>query len=176
MIDLSTGVFTIDANGNLGIKPFLTKDELLLSDLSAYGYKEDLSGSKYIFLPSLTIDGFPMTMEVHIGRKNFIDEIILRTQESPESKQWIQGQDLIGNAYNIKQKHDEFLMKETGLGKEFFDKGKDFRLETNWGSISSVIDMTSDQDIHISIRYRNLTDEEKNKYLILGKKYLNANK
>lgn len=174
MIDLSTGVFTIDANRNLEIKPFLTKEELLLSDLSAYGYKEDLSKSKYIFLSSLTIDGFPMTMEIHIGRKNYIEEIILRTQEA--SKQWIQEEDLIGNAYEIKQKHDEFLMKQTGLGKEFFDKGKGFRLETNWGSISSVIDMTSDQDIHISIRYRNLTDEEKNKYLILGKNYLNANK
>ncbi len=174
MIDLSTGVFTIDANRNLGIKPFLTKEELLLSDLSAYGYKEDLSKSKYIFLSSLTIDGFPMTMEIHIGRKNYIDEIILRTQEA--SKQWIQEEDLIGNAYEIKQKHDEFLMKQTGLGKDFFDKGKDFRLETNWGSISSIIDMTSEQDIHISIRYRNLTDEEKNKYLILGKNYLNAKK
>lgn len=174
MIDLSTGVFTIDANRNLGIKPFLTKEELLLSDLSAYGYKEDLSKSKYIFLSSLTIDGFPMTMEIHIGRKNYIDEIILRTQEA--SKQWIQEEDLIGNAYEIKQKHDEFLMKQTGLEKDFFDKGKDFRLETNWGSISSIIDMTSEQDIHISIRYRNLTDEEKNKYLILGKNYLNANK
>lgn len=174
MIDLSTGVFTIDANRNLGIKPFLTKEELLLSDLSAYGYKEDLSKSKYIFLSSLTIDGFPMTMEIHIGRKNYIDEIILRTQEA--SKQWIQEEDLIGNAYEIKQKHDEFLMKQTGLEKDFFDKGKDFRLETNWGSISSIIDMTSEQDIHISIRYRNLTDEEKNKYLILGKNYLNAKK
>ena len=174
MIDLSTGVFTIDANRNLGIKPFLTKEELLLSDLSAYGYKEDLSKSKYIFLSSLTIDGFPMTMEIHIGRKNYIEEIILRTQEA--SKQWIQEEDLIGNAYEIKQKHDEFLMKQTGLEKDFFDKGKDFRLETNWGSISSIIDMTSEQDIHISIRYRNLTDEEKNKYLILGKNYLNANK
>lgn len=174
MIDLSTGVFTIDANRNLEIKPFLTKEELLLSDLSAYGYKEDLSKSKYIFLSSLTIDGFPMTMEIHIGRKNYIDEIILRTQEA--SKQWIQEEDLIGNAYEIKQKHDEFLMKQTGLEKDFFDKGKDFRLETNWGSISSIIDMTSEQDIHISIRYRNLTDEEKNKYLILGKNYLNANK
>lgn len=179
MIDISTGIFSIDILKGWQISPMLSKKEFLRSPL----YESCCKGKDYqatdrhnIYVGPLTIGAFVVNMEVHIGDNDFIDEVTLRMPQDRETEMWNNKIEWEKLAYETKQKQEEFLRQETGLSSDLFNGKKEFYLGANWGSISTTYCLSFEPDIHISIRYRNMTEEEKKKYLSLGKKYLNAKK
>lgn len=157
----------------------LTKEEFIHSPLYESFNKvgeAPIKQTRRISIGPLPIDGTDVSLEVHLDKNDFVDEIIIRMPKAISPGKWSEQTNWEEQATEIKRQQEEFLIRETGLSAELFNGKEEFYLGTNWGAISTTYNLAFEPDIHISIRYRNMTDNEKEKYLSLGKKYLNAKK
>ncbi len=157
----------------------LTKEEFLHSPMyESLNKREDIPNkqTRRITIGNLSIDGTEVYLEVHLDKNDYIDEVIIRMPQAISPSEWSEKNNWEEKAIEIKRLQDEFLTHETGLSANLFNGKDEFYLGTNWGSISTTYNLAFEPDIHISIRYRNMTDNEKEKYLSLGKKYMNAKK
>ncbi len=179
MLDISTGRLILNETEGWEISPFLTRSDLMESSFwrMSQGNTQNIrSNAKNLHINKITIDEYVFSMEIHIGRNDFIDEITLRSERASEIQQWSGRPGWEAIAKEEKQIHEEFLRKATSLPTLFTTDKDEQTIETNWGSISSIMDLSSEPDIRISIRYRNLSAAEKEKYLSLGRKYLHGEK
>lgn len=168
MLDLKTGKFVIDAEKGWEVHPFMTREEFQKTELFNSDYQIidkdfSLSDPFFSFRPIL-MNGCNMYMTIFVddGDKGFVEKIVLTSVESynfhwrPYDENWEK------EAFNIKQMHDEFLMREVGLSSSNIDSEKyDNDYDTDWGTFSSNICLMHEPDISITIRYDNLTEEDK---------------
>lgn len=179
MLDISTGKFTPNNNEGWEIAPFLSKNDFIISkfweDNRQKRRETDETGRTFHF-DQLSIYGQRMSMEIRIGRSGYIDEVTLRTDMAANIHEWISKPDWEETARRQKKIHDEILLHETAIPSELLTDKDELTIDTDWGSISSVMDLSSEPDIRITIRYRNLSEADKERYLTLGKKYLHGEK
>ena len=168
MLDLKTGKFVIDAEKGWEVHPFMTREEFQKSGLFNSEYQiidKDfkLSDPFFSFKPIL-MNGCNMFMTIFVddGDNGYIEKIVLTSVESydfhwrPYDENWEK------EAFNIKRMHDEFLMREVGMDASNADPKKyDNDYDTDWGTFSSNICLMHEPDISITIRYDNITEEEK---------------
>lgn len=179
MIDIKTGRFTINSEEGWEMAPFLTIKELMSSKFWQANQAElceERSNKKTFFFNHLTISGYSLSMEIHVGRNDYIDGITLRTELSTNIQEWISGTEWESNALKQKQTLDEFLIREASIPPQLISKDKELSIDTSWGGITSVMDLSSTPDIRITIRYRNMSESDKEKYLTMGRKYLHGEK
>lgn len=179
MIDIKTGRFTINSEEGWEMTPFLTIKELTSSKLWQANQSElceERSNKRTFFFKQLEINGYPLSMEIHVGRNDYIDGITLRTELSANIHEWISGPEWESTALKQKQTLDEFLIRETSIPPQLISKDKDLSIDTNWGCITSVMDLSANPDICVTIRYRNMSESDKEKYLTMGRKYLHGEK
>ena len=179
MLDISTGKFILNSQEEWVISPFLSKNDLMNSkfwDANKEGLRHASSNGRSFFFERLTIDGYPLSMEIHIGRNDYVDKITLRSERATHIQEWISTPGWEDTALEQKKLHDEFLARETVIPVQLLSEKDELSIDTDWGGITSVMDLSSEPDIHIAIRYRNLSASEKEKYLSLGRKYLHGEK
>ncbi len=83
MLDISTGKFILNSQEEWVISPFLSKNDLMNSkfwDANKEGLRHASSNGRSFFFERLTIDGYPLSMEIHIGRNDYVDKITLRSE------------------------------------------------------------------------------------------------
>ena len=103
-----------------------------------------------------------MYMTIFVGgRHDCVKRIVLTSEESYEFHWRPYDENWEKEAFNIKRMHDEFLMREAGLNSSNIDSEKyDNDYDADWGTFSSNICLMHEPDISITIKYRNLTDED----------------
>ena len=171
MLDLKTGKFVIDAEKGWEVHPFMTREEFQKSGLfnSEYLIKgENFKKERSIFnFKSINIDGCEMYMCVLLeyGEKGYVEEIKLTSKESYEFHSRSYDENWRKAAFDIKRMHDEFLIREVGLNSANIDSEKyDNDYITDWGTFSSNICLMHEPDISITIRYDNITEEDKKRF------------
>ena len=171
MLDLKTGKFVIDAEKGWEVHPFMTREEFQKSGLFNSEYlirdpKFSMDDPFFGFKP-ININGCDMYMCIFVGEgeKGFVETIELSSVESykfhwrPYDENWEK------TAFDIKRMHDEFLMREVGLSSSNIDSEKyDNDYLTDWGTFSSNICLMHEPDISITIRYDNITEEDRKRY------------
>ena len=179
MLDISTGKFTPNNTQGWEIAPFLSKNDFINSKFWADNKqkrRESNETGRTFHFDQLSMFDQRMSMEIRIGRTGFIDEVTLRTEMAANIHQWYSKPDWEERAIRQKKIHDEILLHETNIPSELLTDKDELTIDTDWGSISSVMNLSPEPDIRITIRYRNLSEADKEKYLTLGKKYLHGEK
>ncbi len=166
MLDLKTGKFVIDAEKGWEVHPFMTREEFQKSGLfnSEYLIRDpefSMDDPFFCFKP-INISGCEMCLTIFVGgRHNCVREIELVSKDAYEFYKRPYDENWRKSAFDVKRMHDEFLMREVGLKLSNIDSEKyDNDYDTDWGTFSSNICLMYDPDISISIKYRNLTDED----------------
>ena len=179
MLDISTGKFTPNNTQGWEIAPFLSKNDFINSKFwvdNKQKRRESNETGRTFHFDQLSMFDQRMSMEIRIGRTGFIDEVTLRTEMAANIHQWYSKPDWEERAIRQKKIHDEILLHETNIPSELLTDKDELTIDTDWGSISSVMNLSPEPDIRITIRYRNLSEADKEKYLTLGKKYLHGEK
>ncbi|MCR5496236.1 MAG: hypothetical protein K6F48_00160 [Paludibacteraceae bacterium] len=179
MLDISTGRFVINEREGWEFAPFFSRDELMGSKFwrDNQSNRTDLGGTGRTFLfDHLPISDHRMSMELHIGRSGYIDKVTLRTDLAANIQEWFSKPGWEETALKQKRIHDQFLAHETSMSPDLLSEKDELSISAEWGGITSVMDLSAEPDVRIVIRYRNLSEADKEKYLTLGKKYLHGEK
>ncbi len=167
MLDLKTGKFVIDAEKGWEVHPFMTREEFQKSGLfnSEYLIKDpkfSMDDPFFCFKP-INMNGCDMCMTIFVGGSHdCVREIELVSNDAYEFYERPYDENWKEAAFDVKRMHDEFLMREVGLDSSNIDSKKyDNDYDTDWGTFSSNICLMHDPDISISIRYDNITEDEK---------------
>lgn len=174
MIEITTGTLWINQEKGWSIKPLLAKELFLESDLYLNiqeGNSPRPQSSRHLFVNHIDIDGTSVAMEIRFGRNSYIEKVILRLHLATTISEWSNKVGWENEAIKIKDEQDVFLQQQTNLIIENRE-AKEIRFDAEWGSISSIIDLTEQPDVRIEIRYRNLQESEKEKYLKICKNNL----
>lgn len=169
MLDLKTGRFVINAEKGWELHPFMTREEFMASDFfkSEHLVKRDSYDNRCVFdFRDVDIDGYKMWvsvfMEFDIHKEcEYVDKIVLCSNDAldfydrPYDSSWREA------AFEVKRLHDEFLLHETGLDKACVDNRKENWFNVDWGTFNSSINLMHQPVIEITLRYRNLTEEDK---------------
>ncbi len=177
MLNISNGHWEFETRQGVSIKPFLSREEFqrTLTE-SNQDQQENIAIFKSsLFIKVANIEGHSMLMEVHFDRNDLIDRVTLRaiTKERSTGEETSEAE-----AIEQKKEHDLFLTQVAHLpiGDTPNSIEKEIRFDASWGSITSTLDLTETPEARIIIRYRNIKEDEKDKYLKLGKEKLHGQK
>lgn len=160
MIDLNTGRFVL--REGVELYPGMTREDffkspLYLTELYHESDRIDPINPSY-FLKTQKIDGYEMSIEIHISYHDYVDRIEITKPEFYDWPDWPKGISESDYAYSIKKYNDEFLQKQI---QGNIREGNELWFDYDWGSVTSSISLMHTPNVNITIRYREVPFLEK---------------
>lgn len=173
MLDITSGLLKFKYEKEYCVQPFLTKKEFnnMIMDVPSSSISKTT-----LFLPNISLGSYSMEMEVHFDRNNYIDRITLRSTKTNGIEQAKNNVEMEQYLKAIKEEHDALLSEICHLPIDQNSHSKEVHFDASWGSVSSILDCSETPDVRIVIRFRNIQEGDKNRYLKLGKERLYGRK
>lgn len=173
MLDITSGLLKFKYEKEYCVQPFLTKKEFnnMIMDVPSSSISKTT-----LFLPNISLGSYSMEMEVHFDRNNYIDRITLRSTKTNGIEQANNNVEMEQYLKAIKEEHDALLSEICHLPIDQNSHSKEVHFDASWGSVSSILDCSETPDARIVIRFRNIQEGDKNRYLKLGKERLYGRK
>lgn len=153
MIDLTTGRFVLKEGVEL--YPGMTREDFFKSPLyqTELYHESDKDNPKKpnYFLKTQMIDGFEMSINIHVSHYNYVDEIKLTRPDFYDWPDWPTDVTEEDYAYAIKKYNDEFLQHQI---QGNLRESNELWFQYDWGSITSSINLRHSPKVMITIRYR----------------------
>lgn len=173
MLDITSGQLKFKIEKMFQVHPFLTKKEFESMD---WDITPSSISKTTLFLPNICVGGYNMGMEVHFDRNEHIDRITLRSTKTNGIEQAKNNVEMEQYLKAIKEEHDALLSEICHLPIDQNSHSKEVHFDASWGSVSSILDCSETPDARIVIRFRNIQEGDKNRYLKLGKERLYGRK